>query len=200
MGRTLLASMLASVSLLAQPLTQRERDFAMSHLHATRKMFLGSVAGLSPAQWNFKPAPGVWSVAECAEHLALSEDGLYSLVTEKIMKSPPAPEKRSPSEAKDNQVLKLIAGRETKAQAPQFLQPAKRWATPAAAVEHFKESRDRTIAYVEKSQEDLRAHFAPNPAFDELDAYQWILMIAAHTERHVKQVQEVKAHPDFPRK
>jgi type II secretory pathway pseudopilin PulG len=65
---------------LPQSLTKEERERAMSELHATRKLFLDSLAGLSEAQWNFKPAPEVWSVAECAEHIALSEDRLYELV------------------------------------------------------------------------------------------------------------------------
>src|SRR5947209_6162535 len=62
---------LALATAFAAPLDQGERDRAMSHLHATRKMFLDSVAGLSDTQWNFKPAPERWSVAECAEHIAV---------------------------------------------------------------------------------------------------------------------------------
>src|SRR6202011_1383100 len=63
----------------AEPLTQGERDFAMSSMQATRKLFLDSVAGLSAAQWNFKAAPERWSIAECAEHIALSEDMLANM-------------------------------------------------------------------------------------------------------------------------
>jgi hypothetical protein len=32
-----------------------------------------------------------------------------------------------------------------------------------------------------------------------LDAYQWILLISAHSERHTKQIEEVKADPNFPK-
>jgi hypothetical protein len=31
-----------------------------------------------------------------------------------------------------------------------------------------------------------------------MDGYQWILAAAAHTERHAKQMLEVKADDDFP--
>ena len=82
-----------AAALAAEPLSQGERDRAMSSLHATRKMFLDEVANLSDAQWTFKPAPERWSIAECAEHIALSEDLLFQLVTEKLMKSPAEPDK-----------------------------------------------------------------------------------------------------------
>jgi hypothetical protein len=32
-----------------------------------------------------------------------------------------------------------------------------------------------------------------------MDAYQFLVMIAAHTERHVAQIQEVKATANYPK-
>src|SRR5437016_3665993 len=72
-----------------EPLPQGRRDFAMSHMHATRKMFLDATANLTPAQWNFKAGPDRWSIAECAEHIAVSEDFIWG-VMEKIVAGPPA--------------------------------------------------------------------------------------------------------------
>jgi len=66
-------------------------------------------------------------------------------------------------------------------------------------VNHFVESRSRTINFLQKT-EDLRAHAADSPLGKKLDAYQWILFISAHSERHTKQLNEVKADPNFPKK
>ena len=33
----------------------------------------------------------------------------------------------------------------------------------------------------------------------KLDGYEWLLYIAAHSERHTKQIDEVKADPHFPK-
>jgi hypothetical protein len=57
-----------------------------------------------------------------------------------------------------------------------------------------------------QSTPDLREHAleAPplkvvtNGAYLWMDGYQWILAAAAHTERHTKQILEVKANPEFP--
>lgn len=200
MRRYRLVTFLAALSLLAaEPLTQHERDFAMSHLHATRKLFLDSVAGLTPKQWNFKPAPDRWSIAECAEHITVSEDYIFDLIQNQIMKSPAAPEKRAEVKGKDEAVVAQVPDRSKKYTAPEAITPKRRWPDPDALIAHFKASRDAHIHYVETTQDDLRDHFQAHPAMGMLDACQWILLMSAHTERHTEQINEVKADPKFPK-
>ena len=71
-----------------QQITQADRDMAVRHLAETRQKFLASIAGLSQEQWAFKPGPDRWSIAEVAEHIAISESTILELITEKIMKAP----------------------------------------------------------------------------------------------------------------
>lgn len=191
---------LATVVLQAEPLTQGDRDFAMSSMQATRKLFLDSVAGLTQAQWNFKSAPERWSIAECAEHIALSED-LISGMGKGTLKKPAEPEKATRGDAarpKDEKLLAGVVDRSHKAQAPEPLQPKQKFATPKEAVEHFRKSRDANIDYIEKTQDDLRAHFAQGPA-GEMDGFQVFLLMSAHTERHTNQIKEVKSDANFPK-
>jgi hypothetical protein len=201
MPKTIALLTLAAASLLpAETLTQHDREFAMSHLHATRKMFLDSVAGLTPEQWTFKAAPDRWSIAECAEHIAVSEDFLFGIVANQVMKSPADPAKRAEVKGKDEAIVKQVPERSQKYKAPEPIVPKQRWSTPEAIIAHFKESRDRNIEYVDTTQDDLRDHFAPHPVLGALDGYQWILLMSAHSERHTEQINEVKADPNFPRK
>jgi len=72
-----------------QPLSAADLDKAMKYLETTRKGVLDATFGLSEAQWNFKPGPDRWSVAEVTEHIALAEDYLRGLVVDKVMKAPP---------------------------------------------------------------------------------------------------------------
>ena len=183
-------------TLLAGTLQRGERDRAMSHLHATRKQFLDSIDGLSPAQWNFKPDEKTWSVAEVAEHIAISEDTLFQMIEKQIL---PAPAKTVDLKSNDEAILKGLADRSKKFQAPEMLQPVHRWKNREELTQHFKASRDKLIAYIDKTIDDLRSHTAPHPVFKELDAYQWILLISGHSERHTMQILEVKANPNFPK-
>jgi uncharacterized damage-inducible protein DinB len=183
----------------AQPLTKDERERGLTELQATRKLFLESVTGLSEAQWNFKPAPEVWSVGEVAEHIAVSEDTIFGMVTEKIMKGPAEPDKKAEVQGKDQIILEKVVDRSVKVQAPEILRPTHRFASQQALVDHFKESRDRTIAYVANTQDDLRSHFGDHPLLKTMDGYQWLLLLSSHSHRHTLQIEEVKANPNFPK-
>lgn len=194
-----LLSFTAAALLPAQTLTQHDRDFAMSHMHASRKLFLDAVTGLTPEQWNFKPRPDRWSIAECAEHITVSEDYIWGLIQNQLLKSPAAPEKRSEVKGKDEAVVEQVPDRSKKFTAPEAITPKKRWTDPDAMIAHFKESRDAHIHYVDTTEDDLRDHFLAHPAMGMLDGYQWILLMSAHTERHTAQINEVKADPKYPK-
>ena len=115
------------------------------------------------------------------------------------MVSPAAPEKRAEDKFTDQQILTMIPDRSHKVQAPEYLKPTNRWATREELVAAFEKSRGATMGYVRNTNDDLRDHFGPHPALGTLDAYQWILLISAHSERHTKQIEEVKADPNFPK-
>jgi len=200
----LLLSALTSVSLWAQAsipatLTSEERESALKSLQATHYKFLQSISGLSQNQWTFKPGPDRWSVAEVAEHIAVSESGIFGLVQKQIMTSPATPEKREQVKGKDEIILEKVPDRSHKAQAPEFLRPTGRWATEADLIRAFEESRKATMDYVRTTNDDLRDHFFDHPVLGTMDAYQWILLISAHSQRHTAQIEEVKADPNFPK-
>lgn len=191
----------APESSAAEPstLTKEERDRAVDYLKQTQKDFLAAIEGVSEEQWKFKAAPDRWSIAETAEHIAVTEDTVWKLVSEKIMKSPAAPEKRAEAKGKDETVLKMIPDRSKKAQAPERLKPTGKWATRAALVKDFEAARAQEIAYLKETKEDLRNHFEEHPFVKTLDAYQWLLLNGAHSKRHTAQILEVKADPNFPK-
>lgn len=198
--RTTLVSLLASVLLLsalrAQDLSAEDRAAGLAHLEKTRAGVLAAAAGLSEAQLNFKPAPEKWSVAQVLEHIASAEDMLLGLVTGQVLQAPP-PAEGTDFKATDQMILKAIPDRSQKRTAPEPLIPSNRYGSAAEALKHFGESRAKTIVLMKESNE-LRAHAADSP-LGKLDAYQWLLFISTHSERHTKQMLEVKAHPDFPK-
>jgi uncharacterized damage-inducible protein DinB len=181
-------------------LSPEERQSAIKYLEETRQKVLDSLKDLSDAQWKFKSAPDRWSAAEVAEHIAVSEEAILGLVTERVMKSPAAPEKKEAAKDKDELVRTSVTNRSVKVQAPEMLKPASRFKTREEMIKAFNASRDKTIEYVKTTQDDLRSHFGPHPIFKDLDAYQWVLLISGHSERHSLQILEVKADPNFPKK
>jgi ribosomal protein S15P/S13E len=186
-------------SVEASTLTKEERDRAVEYLKQTEKDFLAATEGLSDAQWKFKAAPDRWSIAETAEHIAVTEQTIWELVSGKIMKSPATPEKAAEAKGKDEIILTKIPDRSRKAQAPERLKPTGRWATRAALVKDFEGKRAEEIAYLTETKEDLRNHFEEHPFLKTMDAYQWLIFNGAHCKRHTAQILEVKADPKFPK-
>lgn len=180
-------------------LTKEERARAVDYLKQTQKDFRAATADLSQAQWKFKAAPDKWSIAETAEHIALSEDTIWQLVSGKIMKSPAAPEKRAEVQGKEETIMKMIPDRSRKAESPEQLRPTGKWASQAELVKAFDATRGQEIAFLTETQEDLRSHFEEHPFLKTLDAWQWLIFNGAHGKRHTAQILEVKADPNFPK-
>jgi len=183
-----------------QTLTQGERDHAIAELESSRKVFLEATSGLSEAQWNFKPAPDRWSVAECAEHIGVTESFILKMITEQALKGPAEPEKRAEVQGKDSSIMVAGVDRSAKFKAPEVIQPTRRWATSGEITKNVLENRARTIEFASTTQEDLREHFMDHPVFKTLDTYQWILLTSAHMRRHTAQILEVKADANFPKR
>jgi hypothetical protein len=171
----------------------------LSHYcRSSKKGVLAATKGLSEAQWNFKPAPEKWSIAECMEHIAAAEDFILGQIEQGVMKAPAAPDRDI---AKiDAGILAMVPDRSNKVQAPEPLKPTNRFGSPQAAVQHFVESRATTEDFLKKTA-DLRGHAVDSPGGGgKWDAYEFILLIGAHSERHTKQIEEVKSSPGYPAK
>jgi len=181
----------------AQEVTQAEKDHALQYLETTKKGVLEATKGLSEAQWNFKPAPDRWSVAQVMEHIAAAEDFIRGLVKEKVMMAPAGEAGRDVKKT-DDAVLAMVPDRTNKVQAPEPLVPTNRFGSPDGSIKHFVESRATTEDLL-KTATGMRDHVMDSP-MGKLDGYEFVLLIAAHSERHTKQINEVKADPNFPKR
>ena len=190
-------SLSAAGSARAQDASLADKEKALAYLETSKKGVLAATKGLSEAQWNFKPAPDKWSVAECMEHVAAAEDFIRGLIAENVMKSPAAPDRDIARI--DAGIMAMVPDRTNKVQAPEPLRPTNRFGSPQGSIQHFLESRAKTEEFL-RSTPDLRGHAADSPLGTKWDAYEFVLLIAAHSERHTKQMEEVKASPDFPAK
>ena len=181
----------------AQEVTPAEKERALQYLESTKRNVLEATKDLSEEQWNFKPAPDRWSVAQVMEHIAAAEDFLRDFTKEKVMLGPAGEHGRDIKKT-DEAVLTMVPDRTHKAQAPEPLVPSNRFGSPEGSVKHFAESRSAPEDFL-RNTTGLRDHVTDSP-LGKLDGYEFVLFIAAHSERHTKQINEVKADPNFPKK
>lgn len=177
--------------------TDQERDYAINALNTTRDALHESLHGLSNVQLSFKPGSERWSIAECMEHIALIELGIFGAI-QKGMAYPANSEKRAEIKFSDVDVIKAVRSRAVTFPAPDPFLPTGHYDSVSASLEAFNQQREAVITFVKTVNEDLRTHYFRHPALGWLDAYQAILVLASHSERHRKQIEEIKVSPGFP--
>lgn len=187
----------------SQDLQPSERAHARQYLQHTRDGVVAATGGLSEAQWKFKPAPESWSIAEILEHMVLTQELILGPVCAQLANAPPAPADHDAKQV-DALIVSAFPDRTSKFKGPEILTPAGRL-TPSEAIERLSANCVRLSEYLE-STPGLRQHAVEsrplkaisNGKFQAMDGYQWVLAVAAHTERHTRQILEVKADAHFP--
>jgi uncharacterized damage-inducible protein DinB len=194
---TLILALVAAVPLrAAAPISQADRDALIRDLERSRTVFLDAIADVKTDAWNYKPAPDRWSVGECAAHIIAAEQYFRDNIAA-ALKSPALPAAQQ-STAGDAALSKMIRDRSQRFQAPAAIEPTGKVVPKAQAIKDFEATRARSLQYVRTTQDPLREHGA-GTAPNITTAYQLVLMMSGHTERHTAQLLEVKASPGYPK-
>jgi DinB superfamily len=178
-------------------LSKEDKKNAINYFKQTQQDLAKEIKGLSETQLNWKPADSVWSVANCVEHIALSEKNLFDWAMG-TLKEPANPAKRSELKVNDEQIKQMITDRTHKVKTREGFIPTGQFGNTAQTFAVFKERRAASIKYIKTTEDDLRNHFAETP-LGLIDTYQLMIFLSAHTKRHTLQIAELKANPDFPK-
>jgi uncharacterized damage-inducible protein DinB len=176
------------------PMTPAEREHLTSYLSATRRQVLETVQNLAPTQLDYRPGPDRWSPAQIVEHLAIVE-GLILFRIDAALKSPQS--QQSAWQGRDDELMSAIRSRESRVQAPERVRPTGQLPHDEL-FRKFNANRNRIIEFAATTDAPLRNMCSPHPIFGDLDCYQWLLAVAAHSERHHAQIREVMADANFP--
>jgi hypothetical protein len=171
----------------------QERELLVDLLERSRDVFVASVSAVTDAAWQTRPAEDAWSAAECAEHIVISERVLREIATHVALATPARPELAPAVRGKDGAIVQAMRDRSHRAKTLPVLEPAGRWPGRAGLVARFLEERAATLAYIRTTGAPLHFHFAPLEPFGDLDGYQWVLLLASHTERHAAQIDAASA-------
>jgi uncharacterized damage-inducible protein DinB len=171
------------------PKADNEKLLAL--LRESRERFLQSFAGVTDDESRRCPGDGQWSVLGTVEHLTVAEKRMLSLATGLRKPRPTGAPNR------EEFFLTVIANRSQKVEAPEAARPQGRFANLADAAAQFRASRDSAIRFVEQNTDDLRATEVTHPIFGEVSAYEMLIIMAKHAERHALQIAEIKNSAAF---
>ncbi len=201
MNRLALLSLVSCIGLYAADphMTPEERAKVLNWLDESQKEFFAAIDGVTEEQWKWKPAPERWSVGEVAEHIVLAEALLFDSVKTAIA-SPANTAWEEKTKGKTEFIERVMAPRLGKAQAPEPIVP-RNGLTLAQVRDRFQTQRAEITKFAAQTDLPLKELTAehPFPVFGTLNAYQWLIYVPLHTERHDKQIAEVKATAGYPK-
>jgi len=183
----------AAFSVVADPMTQAERQHVVAHLEMTQAWLTDEVSSLSATQLNFRPGPDRWTVAEVVQHLVVSEPNYWKLLHD-ALKQPP---RKLAEQATDADVLWYGIDRTQHEKTPSNQNPKGQDINTAQALKTFLGLHAQLLQMARSTDEDLRGHAVPEWG---VDAYQCLLEISTHEQRHILQIREIKANAGFPKK
>jgi hypothetical protein len=181
----------AIASVQAAPITQLERQRLIAHLEMTGTWLPDEVSGLSAAQLRFRPSPEAWSILQVVEHLSIT-DPIYWRQFREAMNAPP---KGQPDPAQDAGVLWYGIDRTQRGKAIPSEDVKGQLRDVKTGLDIYRQVHREMLEYARATKEDLRGHFVER---ERSDAYQWLLLISTHDQRHILQIREIKADPKFP--
>lgn len=177
----------------AAPMTKLERERLVAHLEMTERWLGLELRGLSEAQLKWRAAEGKWSILEVLDHLTVAEPQYWQWLEEG--RKAPATVKRGPEP--DENFLWYGIDRTQRNKTAAAREPKGQLARAADGLAKLGMLRATMLEYARTTQDDLRAHTVEK---SKTDLYQWLLMISTHAQRHLLQIQEVKASAGYPAK
>jgi uncharacterized damage-inducible protein DinB len=157
-------------------------------LRASRTRFLSSFADVAEQDCRTSAEEGAWSVLDCVEHIAAAERLMLKLLQEQ--RRPRA----SDAPNREQIFLERMGARTRKVESPESGRPRGRFPSLAEARDQFELSRAAAIRFAEQNTEDFRATEVthPHPLVGDVSAYEMLIIIAKHAERHALQIEEIK--------
>jgi hypothetical protein len=193
MRTTLVALVMAVVctSVSAEGTSPVDRQRLLAHLEMTESWVVTELQGLSDAQLRFRMTPETWSITDVIEHLAIAEPQYWQRVQDS-MKQPPNTQKL---EATDAGILWYGIDRTSRATTGEARVPTGKVTNVGEPLGRFRALRATMKEYAKATTDDLRSRKLLE---GNMDVYQWCLMISTHAQRHILQIREIKAHPNYP--
>lgn len=189
-GCVVVAAFVPAVALAS--MSQLDRERLVAHLEMTASWLPDEVSSLSQEQLNYRSAPVRWTVAEVVEHLVIAEPEYWKLFQDGL--THPAQEIKN--KASDADVLWYGIDRTRHEKTEARKDPQGQKINISEALTRFAKMHTTMLAYATATADDLRGHTIPEWG---VDAYQCLLEISTHEQRHILQIREIKAAPGFPK-
>jgi DinB family protein len=163
-----------------------------------QERFMAAVSNLTEAQADFRPDENQWTIAEIVEHVSIVNDGFLRLAHKLLKEAESAPKPPKNDLNLGHTSLDENGHQREPFQAPERVRPKggvsveDSLAKMRMALAGFADIQPRLEAV------DLSEQVFPHPALGPFNAYQWMVLLGEHEDRHRAQIERVKAVSGFP--
>jgi len=170
-------------------MTEEESRATLASLQQGATALRDVLNGVSEAMAQRAPALGRWSIQQVVEHIALTEDFLLASIASASKASAPIL-----NPGREARIMARGADRSRPVEAPEAVLPRGRFSSAGEALRHFLDRREKTLHYAASHlDQDLRCLVTSHPIFGEVNAFEVLLLMAVHVQRHVGQIVEIRA-------
>jgi hypothetical protein len=164
-------------------------DAIQGKLGRAQTVFFRAADAIPRELWQSKPRTEEWSAAELVAHLVMVERAILGGADRITQKTP----KYIPFLKRLHFPLWLVESRVVRRKSPIPLDHGLIGDKEEMLAE-LRAVRERTLAFMEETaKRDLSSYRWPHAFLGMLNIYEWIEMIAAHEQRHTKQMREIAA-------
>ena len=173
--------------------TEEDRSYLLDNLTRSLEELTNEVVNLTDEQWNFRENPDRWSINQIVEHLAIYELIFMNQISVALQMGEFPQIKKYPADSL------FLGDSPNKNKTTDFTKPFS-YTVPLGNnhginnLTWLKTMRNDSIDFVRTEERNLRLYyvnFGPN-------IHQQIMQIFSHTDRHLRQIKEVKLHPNYP--
>lgn len=157
---------------------------------------------LTDVQLTWRPAPDVWSVADCFEHLRKVDKAYCKRIEPALATMEQGADAYDPSWFA-RLFIRFVSPESTfKLKAPKAIRPQGHLGSaPADAVQRFLDQQAALVALIRQADGkniNTGKFASPLASIVRFTVGEGLSMLVAHERRHLGQAQRVTEHPDFP--
>ncbi len=174
--------------------TEEDRTYLLQNLVRSKDELTTAVQNLTEAQWDFKEEPDRWSINQIVEHLAIYELIFMNQISVSLQMGEFPQIKKYPADSL------FLGNNPNKNNTTDFTKPFS-YTVPLGNNDGIDNltwlttMRNDSIEFVRTEERNLRLHYINFGA----NIHQQCMQIFSHTDRHLRQINAVKSHPDFPK-
>ena len=166
-------------------LSEAEIQFLEGNYQTTTALLEQLLEGLTDSQWRKRPESGGWSIQETMEHVILAMPAQLKGL-EKALST--ETDEFKDLRQRDGWLLSKIADRGVRVKTP--LEPSGINMSKEAMMEEYKIHGARFLEILRNKKTEFRNHYGNSP-YGEVDAYQLMIFIPGHIQRHLSQMEEI---------